>query len=59
MFGLGRWVVHPQIGCMDFKSSKISLDLLNFFQIFSDFLDFFPDFFLVYGDSMNKKGFKH
>ena len=36
-----RGVVHSQRGCADFKSSKKSLDLLDFFRIFSDFLDFF------------------
>ena len=44
---LNRGVVHSQIGCTDFKSSKKSLefsdflDFFGFFGFFSDFLDFF------------------
>ena len=50
-----RGVVHSQIGCTDFKSSKTN------FRIFSDFLDFsdFSGFFGVYEDFMNKKNIKH
>ena len=45
-----RGVVHSQIGCTDFKSSKKSLDFSDFFwifRIFSDFSDFL-DFFRIF-----------
>ena len=49
-FGVPRGVVHSQIGCTDFKSSKKSLDFSDFFwifRIFSDFSDFL-DFFRIF-----------
>ena len=49
------------IGCTDFKFSKKSLDFSDFFGCFTFLrilLGFFPDFFWVYEDFINKKGFK-
>ena len=53
-----RGVVHFQIRCTDFKSSKKSLDFFIIFHIFGIFSNFFPVFW-VYEDFMNKNGSKH
>ena len=45
-------VVHSQIRCADFKSSKKFLDLLDFFRFFRFFSDFFR-FFRFFSDFLN------
>ena len=50
-----RGVVHSQIGCTDFKSSRESLNFSDFFLDFSDFSDFLDFFgiFLFFSDFLD------
>ena len=55
-----RGVVHSQIRCTEFKSSKKSLDFMDFFR-FSVFFWIFSDFFRIFFGvrGFKKKGFKY
>ena len=51
-----RGVFHSLISYTDCKSSQ---KILGFLLDFSDFFRIFRNFFLVYEDFINKKGFEH